>query len=79
MAAFGARGGQVSLFVLDGLAAMVSEGYKIAAGGGAEDDEPGAAACGVCEPRVPLEPVLVGCAARALPTPDAPDEAFWRI
>ena len=79
MAAFGARGGQVPLFVLDGLAAMVAAGYKIAAGGGAEDDEPGAASCGVWEPRVPLEPVLVGYAARALPTPDAPDEAFWRI
>ncbi len=74
-----ARGSQVPLFVLDGLAALVAEGYKIAAGGNAEGDEPGAAACGVREPRVPLEPVLVGCAARALPTPDAPDEAFWRV
>ena len=58
-----ARGSQVPLFVLEGLAAMVAEGYKIMAGGNAEGDEPGAAACGVREPRVPLEPVLVGCAA----------------
>ena len=66
-------------FVLEQLAALVAEGYKIAAGGNAEGDEPGAAACGVREPRVPLEPVLVGCAARSLPTPDAPDESFWRV
>ena len=66
-------------FVLERLAALVAEGYKIAAGGGAEGDEPGAAACGVREPRVPREPVLVGCAARPLPTPDAPDESFWRV
>ena len=72
------RNAHVPLFVLDGLAARVAEGYKIAAGGGAEGDEPGAAACGVREPRVPLEPVLVGCAARPLPTPDAPDQSFWR-
>ena len=69
---------RVPPFVLERLAVLMAEGYKIAAGG-AEDDEPGAAACGVREPRVPLEPVLVGCAARALPMPDAPDEAFWRI
>jgi len=65
--------------VLERLAAMVAEGQRIAAGGGAEGDEPGAAACGVREPRVPLEPVLVGCAARPLPIADAPDESFWRV
>ncbi len=70
---------QVPLFVLERLATLVAEGYKIAAGGGAKGDEPGAAACGVREPRVPPEPVLVGCAARPLPTPDAPDESFWRV
>ena len=70
------RGDQVPPFVLERL---VAEGYRIAAGGKAEGDEPGAAACGVREPRVPLEPVLVGCAARSLPTPDAPDESFWRV
>lgn len=69
----------VSTFVLERLAALVAEGYKIAAGGGAEGDEPGAAACGVREPRVPLEPVPVGCAARPLPTPYAPDQSFWRV
>ena len=74
-----ARGNQVPLFVLEELVALVAEGYKIAAGGNTEGDEPGAAACGVREPRVPLEPVLVGCAARSMPTPDAPDESFWRI
>ncbi len=72
------RGDLVPPFVLERLAALVAEGYKIAAGGSAEGDEPGAAACGVREPRVPLEPILVGCAARPLPTPDAPDESFWR-
>lgn len=73
-----AQGDPIPLSVLEQLATLVAEGYKIAAGGGAEDDEPGAAACGVREPRRPLEPVLVGCAARALPTADAPDESFWR-
>ena len=74
-----ARGDGVPAYALEQLAALVAEGYKIAAGGGPEGDEPGAAACGVREPRTPLEPVLVGCAARALPTPDAPDESFWRV
>ena len=74
-----ARGDEIPELVLKQLATLVAEGYKIAARGGAGDDEPGAAACGVREPRTPLEPVLVGCAARALPTPDAPDEAFWRV
>jgi len=73
-----AQGDPVPLFVLEQLAMLVAEGYKIAAGSGTEGDEPGAAACGVREPRRPLEPVLVGCAARALPTADAPDESFWR-
>jgi hypothetical protein len=66
-------------FVLERLAALVAEGYKIVSGGNAEGDEPGAAACGVREPRVPLEPVLVGCVARPLPIADAPDESFWRV
>lgn len=66
-------------FVLERLAALIAEGARIAAGDGAEGDEPGAAACGVREPRVPREPLLVGCAARPLPTLDAPDQSFWRI
>ena len=70
------RGDQVPQFVLERL---VAEGYRIAAGGNAEGDEPGTAACGVREPRVPREPVLVGCAARPLPTADAPDQSFWRV
>ena len=73
------QGDQIPSFVLERLAALVAEGYKIAAGGSAEGDEPGAAACGVREPRVPLEPVLVGYAARPLPTADAPDQSFWRV
>ena len=73
------HGDQVPPFVLERLAALVAEGYKIAAGGNTEGDEPGAAACGVREPRVPWEPILVGCAARPLPSPDAPDESFWRV
>lgn len=72
------QGDQIPELVLKQLGTLVAEGYKIAAGRTAEGDDPGAAACGVREPRRPLEPVLVGCAARALPTPDAPDEAFWR-
>ncbi len=70
---------RIPSFALEQLAAMIAEGYKIAAGGGEEGEESGAAACGVREPRVSLEPVLIGCAARPLPTPDAPDEAFWRV
>lgn len=70
---------RIPAFALEQLAAMVAEGYKIAAGDSPEGEEPGAAACGVREPRVPLEPVLAGCAARPLPTPDAPDESFWRV
>ena len=72
------QGATVPPFVLEQLAKMIAAGYKIAAGGAAEDDEPGTAACGVREPHRPLEPVLVGCAARALPTADALDESFWR-
>ncbi len=69
----------IPLFVLEQLAALVAEGYKIAAGGGSENgDEPGATACGVRQPRVPLEPVLAGSAARSLPILDAPDLSFWR-
>ena len=65
--------------VLERLAALVAEGYRIAAGGNAEGEEPGTAACGVREPRVPLEPVLTGCAARSLPTQADPDQSFWRV
>ena len=65
-------------FVLEQLVSRVAEGYKIAAGGSAENDEPGAAACGVREPRVPAGPVLAGSVARSLPSPDAPDNSFWR-
>lgn len=72
------HGDPVPPFILERLATLVAEGYKIAAGGSAEGDEPGAAASGVREPRVPLEPVLAGCAARPLPTADAPDQSFWR-
>ncbi len=68
----------ISAFVLEQLASHLAEGYRIAAGGSAEGDEPGAAACGVREPRVPREPVLVGSAARSLPSMDAPDQSFWR-
>ncbi len=71
-------------FVLEQLARLVAEGYKIAASGGSQTKssdsgaEPGSAACGVREPRRPLEPVLVGSAARPLPASDAPDQSFWR-
>lgn len=65
-------------FVLERLASLVAEGYRIAAGGSADSEEPGAAAAGVREPRVPLEPVLAGSAARSLPTDNAPDNSFWR-
>ncbi|MGI4788073.1 MAG: hypothetical protein ACRYFS_04405 [Janthinobacterium lividum] len=67
-------------YVLEHLVSLIAQGYKIAAGGStAEGDEPGAAACGVREPRVPPEPVLVGSAARSMPTLNAPDESFWRV
>lgn len=65
-------------FVLEQLALLVAEGYRIAAGSRDEGEEPGTAACGVREPRVPLEPVLAGSAARSLPYADAPDLSFWR-
>ena len=66
-------------FVLEQLASLVAEGYRIAAGGSADSEEPGAAAAGVREPRVPLEPVLAGSAARSLPIGgSAPDTSFWR-
>jgi hypothetical protein len=70
---------RISNFVLERLAALVAEGYRIAAGGSAEGEGPGAAACGVREPRVPLEPVLTGCATCPLPLPDPPDLSFWRV
>lgn len=44
-----------------------------------EDDKPGTESSGDREPRVPLEPMLTGCAARPLPIPDAPDQSFWRV
>jgi hypothetical protein len=65
-------------FVLEQLALHVAKGYRIAAGGNTGGEEPGTAACGVREPRVPLEPVLAGSAARSLPTLDSPDQSFWR-
>lgn len=68
----------ISAFALEQLAALMAEGYKIAAGGSPDSDEPGAAAAGVREPRVPLEPVLTGCAARSLPSLDTPDNSWWR-
>lgn len=66
-------------FVLEQLAVRVAEGYKIAAGGREDGEEPGAAASGVREPRVPREPVLAGSAARSLPSSHTPDQSFWRI
>jgi hypothetical protein len=68
----------IPLFVLEQLAQHVAKGYQVAAGGNANGEEPGTAACGVREPRVPLEPVLAGSAARSLPNLDAPDQSFWR-
>ena len=72
------RRSPVPEFVLERLASLVAEGYKIAAGGSADGDEPGAAAAGVREPRVPREPVLSASAARSLPSADSPDTSFWR-
>lgn len=67
----------ISAFVLEQLALLVAGGYKIAAGGNADGEEPGAAA-GDREPRVPLEPVLAASAARSLPSSDSPDTSSWR-
>lgn len=71
-------------FVLEQLARLVAEGYKIAASGGEtgrgdSGEEPGTAACGVREPLRPLEPVLIGSAARSWPAADTSDQSFWRI
>ena len=68
----------ISAFVLEQLATLLAEGYKIAAGGSKDSDEPGAAAAGVREPRVPREPVLSGSAARSLPSAESADTSFWR-
>ena len=68
----------ISEFVLEQLATLMAEGYKIAAGGNKDGDEPGAASAGVREPRVPREPVLSGAAARSLPSANSPDTSFWR-
>ena len=68
----------ISDFVLEQLATVLAEGYKIAAGNRGDGEEPGAAAAGVREPRVPRQPVLSASAARSLPTADAPDTSFWR-
>ena len=69
----------IPAFALQQLASLVAEGYKIVAGGKNEDgEEPGAAAAGVREPRIPREPVLAGSAARPLPSPNTPDSSFWR-
>ena len=72
------RHSPVPEFVLERLASLVAEGRRIAAGDGADGEEPGAAAAGVREPRVPLEPVLTASAARPLPPADGPDTSFWR-
>ena len=68
----------ISAFVLEQLAALTAQGYKIAAGKSADGEEPGAAAAGVREPRIPREPVLSASAARSLPSSDSPDTSFWR-
>ena len=69
----------ISAFVLEQLAALTAQGYKIAAGQSADGEEPGAAAAGVREPRVPpREPALSASAARSLPSADGPDTSFWR-
>ena len=74
----GADRSPVPQLVLEQLALHVAEGYRIAASRNADGEEPGSAACGVREPRRPLEPVLVGSAARSLPALDAADQSFWR-
>jgi len=68
----------ISEFVLEQLAALTAQGYKIAAGKSADGGEPGAATAGVREPRVPREPVLSASAARSLPLADSADNSFWR-
>ena len=72
------RRSPVPEFVLERLASLVAEGYRIAAGDSANGEEPGAAAAGVREPRVALAPILAGAAARSLPSLEAPDQSFWR-
>lgn len=67
----------IPAFVLDQLELLVAQGTKIAAAN-ADGAEPGAAAAGVHEPRVPREPVLSASAARSLPSADAADTSFWR-
>lgn len=68
----------ISDFVLEQLATVLADGYRIAAGNRDDGEEPGAAAAGVREPRVPLEPVLSASAARSLPLAGSPDTSFWR-
>lgn len=68
----------ISAFVLEQLTRLVAEGYRIAAGGNPDGEEPGAAAAGVREPRVPREPVLSASAARPLPSAESADTSFWR-
>ena len=68
----------ISSAALQRIADLVRRGQEIAATVRPDEDEPGTAASGVREPRVPFEPILTGCAARPLPTPDAPDQSFWR-
>ena len=63
---------------LEHLADLVRLGQEIEAKVRREGDEPGASASGVREPRVPIEPLLCGCTARPLPTPNDPDQSFWR-
>ena len=65
------------------LAELVESGREIAERAArirGDDDEPGTAGAGMREPRVPRTPVLVGCAAHAMPKDDVRrqnDE--WRL
>ena len=67
----------ISAFALDQLVSLMAQGTKIAAAR-SDGEEPGAAAAGVREPRIPREPVLSASAARSLPSADSPDTSFWR-
>jgi hypothetical protein len=67
---------------LIGLANLVRAGERLAqmAARDNPEDEPGTAGAGDREPRMPLTPVLAGCAARALPTDDGLKEQYgWRV
>jgi hypothetical protein len=68
---------------LIGIANLVRPGEKIAetaARLGDLGDDPGTAEAGTREPRTPLTPVLVGCAACSFPTSDTLKDSYdWRI